>query len=90
MGTPKADPTEEKAMYVGEAGNCLTDGTPLIPGETIAWVSKGEAEASDLWKPVKSGKPASPNPRNSAPGTTPPDPPADEGSADDETTGEGT
>lgn len=71
-------------MYVGEAGNYLTDGTPLIPGETVAWVAKGEAEASDLWKPVKSGKPASPNPRNSAPGTTPPDtPPDDDGDDDD-------
>jgi hypothetical protein len=60
--------TEEKAVYVGEGGNCLTDGTPLIPGVTIALVSKGEAEASELWKPVaKSAKLDSENPRNSAP-----------------------
>ena len=58
---------EEKALYVGEAGNCLTDGTPLIPHETIALVSQSEAELSDLWEPVKQGKPASDKPRNSPP-----------------------
>lgn len=61
-------PSEEKALYVGEGGNALTDGTPLVPGETIALVGKGEAEASDLWEPVKKGKLASDKPRNSAPG----------------------
>lgn len=59
--------TEEKALYVGEAGNCLTDGTPLIPHETIALVSVSEAEGSELWEPVKDGAPASPFPRNSPP-----------------------
>jgi hypothetical protein len=64
--------TEEKALYVGEAGNCLSDGTPLIPHETVALVSAGEAEASELWEPVTQGEPASPLPRNSPP------PPKDE------------
>lgn len=66
--------TEEKALYVGEAGNCLTDGTPLIPGETIALVSKDEAEGSELWQPVTAGAPASTAPRNSPPATPPPPP----------------
>jgi hypothetical protein len=68
---------EEKALYVGEAGNCLSDGTPLIPGETVALVGRDEAENSDLWQPVGDGQPASPFPRNSPPGgppTTPDDP----------------
>lgn len=60
-------PSEEKALYVGEAGNCLTDGTELIPHETIALVGKDEAEASDLWEPVTNGAPASSLPRNSPP-----------------------
>lgn len=59
--------SEEKALYVGEGGNCLSDGTPLIPGETIALVPRAEAEASDLWQPVDDGKPASPNARNADP-----------------------
>jgi hypothetical protein len=63
---------EEKALYVGEAGNALSDGTPLIPGETIALVGKDEAENSDLWQPIKAGEPDSPFPRNSPP------PPKDE------------
>lgn len=67
-------PLEEKALYVGEGGNCLTDGTALIPGVTIALVSKSEAEASDIWEPVKAGKPASEKPRNSAPDSAPPVP----------------
>lgn len=62
-----AEILEEKALYVGEGGNCLTDGTPLIPGETIALVGKDEAKNSDLWQPVSKGKPASDKPRNSAP-----------------------
>jgi hypothetical protein len=68
MGTP----SEEKALYVGEAGNCLTDGTPLIPGETICVVGAGEAHGSDLWQPIKDGEPASSLPRNSPPSATPP------------------
>lgn len=73
-------PVEEKALYVGEGGNCLTDGTPLISGETIALVGASEAEASDIWEPVLSGKPASDNPRNSPPGgpVAPSFPPPDE------------
>lgn len=59
---------EEKALYVGEGGNALSDGTPLVPHETIALVSKGEAEASDLWEPIKHGRPTSDKPRNSPPG----------------------
>lgn len=62
-----ASEAPEKALYVGEAGNALTDGTPLVPGETIALVPRGEAEASDLWQPVDKGKPASSKPRNSKP-----------------------
>ena len=65
-------PSDEKALYVGEAGNCLADGTPLIPGETIALVPRAEAEASDLWEPVENGKPASDKPRNSPPPKSPP------------------
>lgn len=61
---------QEKALYVGEGGNVLADGTPLIPGETVALVPRAEAEASDLWEPVKDGKPASPNPRNAPPEVT--------------------
>jgi hypothetical protein len=61
------EPTEEKALYVGEGGNCLTDGTPLVPHETIALVGKDEAANSDLWQPVTDGEPASDKPRNSAP-----------------------
>lgn len=60
-------PVQETALYVGEAGNCLTDGTVLIPGETIAVVGAGEAEASGLWQPVTDGQPTSPWPRNSPP-----------------------
>lgn len=60
-------PVEEKALYVGEGGNCLTDGTALIPGETIALVGASEAEASELWQPIADGTPASTSPRNSAP-----------------------
>lgn len=62
-------PTQEMALYVGEGGNCLTDGTPLVPHETIAQVPASEAEASELWEPVTDGKPASSEPRNSAPKT---------------------
>lgn len=62
--------TEETALYVGEGGNCLSDGTALIPGVTIAMVSKGEAEASELWEPI-TGVPASPLPRNSPPPVPP-------------------
>jgi hypothetical protein len=58
---------EEKALYVGEGGNRLTDGTPLVPHETIALVSRSEAESSELWQPIADGEPASPNPRNSPP-----------------------
>lgn len=68
--------TEEKALYVGEGGNCLSDGTPLIPHETIALVGSDEAHNSDLWEPVGDGEPASSLPRNSAP---PPPEPVDEG-----------
>jgi hypothetical protein len=67
-------PVEEKALYVGEAGNCLADGTPLIPGETIALVPFAEAEHSDLWEPVTNGKPASPAVRNAPPPPPEPDP----------------
>jgi hypothetical protein len=70
-------PTPEKALYVGEAGNCLADGTPLIPGETIAEVPKAEAEGSELWQPVKNGKLASGNARNADPDGKPPGAPAD-------------
>lgn len=62
---------EETALYVGEGGNCLSDGTALIPGVTIAMVSKGEAEASELWEPIAGGVPASPLPRNSPPPVPP-------------------
>lgn len=65
-------PLEEKALYVGEAGNALTDGTVLIPGETICLVGAGEAEASELWEPVTDGTPASSSPRNSPPAFPPP------------------
>ena len=64
----------EKALYVGEGGNCLTDGTPLVPGETIALVGKDEAESSELWQPITDGAPASSKPRNSPPDTAPPIP----------------
>lgn len=75
---------EEKALYVGEGGNCLTDGTALIPHETIALVGKDEAEHSDLWQPVTSGEPASGLPRNSPPGAKPPaDPPSPDGPPDE-------
>lgn len=58
----------DKAMYVGEAGNCLSDGTPLIPGETICEVPQAEAEASELWDPVAKSTPtASDKPRNAPP-----------------------
>ena len=67
-------PLEEKARYVGEAGNALTDGTVLVPGETICLVAASEAEASELWEPVSSGRPASSLPRNSAPLAPPPPP----------------
>jgi hypothetical protein len=67
-------PIKEKALYVGEGGNFLTDGTPLIPGETIALVPAGEAEASDLWQPVSAGVPDSLAPRNSPPLVPPPPP----------------
>jgi hypothetical protein len=40
------------ALYVGEAGNVLGDGTELIPHVTVAEVSKGEATASDQWQPI--------------------------------------
>jgi hypothetical protein len=68
-----APPVEEKALYVGEAGNYLTDGT-LIPGETIALVGKDEAEGSELWQPITAGTPASTAPRNSPPAAPPPKP----------------
>ena len=58
---------EEKALYVGEGGNRLTDGTPLIPHETIALVGHDEAVSSDLWQPIEDGEPASRKPRNSPP-----------------------
>lgn len=61
----------EKALYVGEGGNVLADGTVLIPGETIALVPRAEAEASDLWKPVTKGKVSSENPRNAPPDPEP-------------------
>jgi hypothetical protein len=58
----------DKAMYVGEAGNCLSDGTPLISGVTICDVPKSEAEASELWEPVAKSKTlTSDNPRNAPP-----------------------
>ncbi len=60
----------ELALYVGEGGNSLSDGTPLIPGETICHVPKAEAQASDLWEPVSNGKPASDKPRNAPPDPT--------------------
>lgn len=60
---------EEKAVYVGEGGNCLSDGTPLISGETVCLVPHAEAQASELWEPVQKGKPASEKPRNAAPDT---------------------
>lgn len=79
-------PQPEKALYVGEAGNCLSDGTRLIPGETVCLVPKAEAEGSELWKPVAKSTPtASDQPRNAAPdaaAAAPADPPADDG--DDE------
>lgn len=71
-------PPQEKARYVGEGGNVLADGTVLIPGETIALVPRSEAETSDLWEPIDSGRTSSPNPRNAAPDGTPPGPPVPE------------
>jgi hypothetical protein len=63
--------TPDKALYVGEAGNCLSDGTALIPGETVCEVPKAEAQASDLWEPVAKSTPtASDNPRNAPPEVT--------------------
>jgi hypothetical protein len=67
-------PVEEKALYVGEGGNFLTDGTALIPHETIALVGHAEAEGSELWQPVTAGTPASTAPRNSPPAAPPPKP----------------
>jgi hypothetical protein len=61
-------PSTEKALYVGEAGNCLADGTPLISGETVCEVPKAEAEGSELWSPVaKNTKVDSPSERNAPP-----------------------
>lgn len=68
--------TEEKALYVGEAGNVLTDGTPLIPHETIALVGHAEANGSDIWEPVTDGEPTSELPRNSPPPPLDPEPEA--------------
>jgi hypothetical protein len=58
----------EKALYVGEGGNFLSDGTALIPHETVCLVPKAEAEASELWEPVAKSTPAtSDKPRNAPP-----------------------
>lgn len=60
--------TPDKALYVGEGGNCLSDGTPLIPHETVCQVPRSEAEASELWEPVANSTPTdSDKPRNAPP-----------------------
>jgi hypothetical protein len=60
--------TPDKALYVGEGGNCLSDGTPLIPGVTVCEVPQSEAEASELWQPVaRSTATDSDKPRNAPP-----------------------
>jgi hypothetical protein len=49
--------TLDTALYIGEAGNKLADGTPLIPGVTIANVPDDEAESSDLWSAIDPTEP---------------------------------
>lgn len=43
-----------KAVWVGPAGMVLYDGTPLVPGETVAEIGAFEADSAH-WQPVKSG-----------------------------------
>lgn len=51
-------PAPDKALWVGDGGNHLGDGTELVPHETIVAITHGEAEASDNWEPIKgAGKP---------------------------------
>lgn len=47
-----SDTPPDLALYVGEAGNALGDGTDLIPHVSVVEVSRGEAEQSDRWQPV--------------------------------------
>jgi hypothetical protein len=52
-------PKPVKARWVGTYEAQLTDGTVLVPGETVAEIPPGEAEASDNWEVVgkrKSGE----------------------------------
>jgi hypothetical protein len=55
-----APPAPDTALYVGPVGNALGDGTELVPHETVANISRAEAEASDNWQPIKAdeSKPA--------------------------------
>jgi hypothetical protein len=41
-----------EAVWVGPSGYTLPDGTGLVPGETVAKLSEGEAMASANWEPV--------------------------------------
>lgn len=45
----------------------LTDGTQLVPGETVVQISEGEATDSDNWQPVnaKSSTKSAPKDKNS-------------------------
>lgn len=42
-----------RATWTGPAGCKLPDGTELVPGETVAEVSAGEARISENWQPVE-------------------------------------
>lgn len=45
-----------KARWVGAFEAELPDGTVLVPHETVAEISAGEAQESDHWQPVGSKK----------------------------------
>lgn len=49
--TPK--PKLTKARWIAHYEAQLTDGTVLVPGETVVEIPKAEAEESDNWQPVR-------------------------------------